>query len=474
MSRLTLYFILGSLLMSFGCKTLDPEPVPQLTFEVPETFSARAENPDDFPLIQEWWQSLNSPELDAMIQMGLDKNYDLNVSKARISQAEASLEKERAQLKPSLGFSLGGDKKQTRIKNSQTRSNTGSHSWDGSLTGAYTVDLWGEARAGVEAKNLALEAANQDLKDASLTLSTEIAQTWVNLISVRSRKKILENQIKINTTHLDLQKLRFLHGKASALDVSQQREALAEALSLVPLLEKEASELLNTLGFLMGTPPGVPVQVSTQELPTGMIPAEPGLPADLLANRSDIRAVRVRLLSAVFDVEAAKADLLPSFTLSAAALFSSGSLDLLFQNWVASLGAAFAGPLFDGGLRQAEVKRVRAKMDELIHLYARTVARAIKEVEDSLVGIRRQKEYIERLTQELDAARLTLKDARVQYLNGQTSYLNYLTAWVGIERLERQLVSEHANLVKEKIVLYRTIGWQLPENKTVTPAIGAE
>ena len=56
--------------------------------------------------------------------------------------------------------------------------------------------------------------------------------------------------------------------------------------------------------------------------------------------------------------------------------------------------------------------------------------------------------------------RLTLRDARLQYQNGQSSYLSYLIAWTRIEKLERQLVGERAAFIKERIGLYRAIGWK--------------
>jgi len=151
---------------------------------------------------------------------------------------------------------------------------------------------------------------------------------------------------------------------------------------------------------------------------------------------------------------------LPALNLSASAAFSSGSLDLLFQNWVVSLGAALAGPLLDSGARKAEIERTRAVVREEINTYAQTVANAIREVEDALVAIDRQKAYIELLEQELSAVKVTMQDARVQYLNGQSSYLNYLSAWATMERLERQLVSEQATYVKERIALYNVTGWR--------------
>ena len=481
MIRVSLYLICaGVILMSgvvSGCRTTGREPVSVLPVEIPQDFSGPAgqtKTPPD-PPIRNWWQTMDSPELSGLIRAGLAANYDLQVRRARIDQARASLEKERAGLSPELDYSLGGKRASTRVKTDQGAATDGSHSWDGSLTGTYTVDVWGEVRAGIQARTLELEAARLDLNDAALDLSADIAEAWVDIISARNRLEILDSQIQVNQTHLDLQKLRFLNGRASALDVSQQRESLAQALSSRPLLEKEARQLMNELGFLTGETPGQPVSVATPALPETIPMADAGIPAALLENRSDVRAARMRLLASRSEVEAAKADLMPSFTLSASALFSSGQLDLLFENWVATLAAQLGGPLLDGGRRRAEVERTRAVVREQLNLYAQTVSSAIREVEDSLVGIDRQKAYIEQLEQELEAVRLTLKDARIQYLNGQSSYLNYLTAWTRIERLERQLVDERATYVKEGINLCRAVGWQAAgtENTLSAQNLGA-
>ncbi len=139
-------------------------------------------------------------------------------------------------------------------------------------------------------------------------------------------------------------------------------------------------------------------------------------------------------------------------------MFSSGHLDLLFHNWVATLAGSIAGPIFDGGFRKAEIERVKAVANEQLNIYALIVAGAIREVEDVLITIQKQDDFLKLLGQELEAVKLTLKDARIQYQNGQSSYLNYLVAWTSIQRLERQLISERAIYLKDRIDLYRVLG----------------
>ncbi len=450
-------------LMTTGCKTLAPEPAVQLPLELPGAYVFQAdasgvESPGE--TAREWWLKMDRPELNALIEQGIEGNHNLKVLSARVDQARASLKKESAGLKPGLDYSFGGEKDYTRTQSGKNQGGTyaNSHSWDASLSGSYPVDAWGQIKAQVRARDLTLEAAVRDLNDAVLELACDISKTWVDIISARKRKAILASQIQFNQTSLELLKLMFLNGKASALDVSQQRESLAQVLALEPLLEQEEALLLNELAFMTGTTPGRRLPVQASELPSPLMPENPGIPADLLENRADIQAARLRLLSSQSDVEAAKADILPSFTLTARAVFSSGRLEMLFHNWAASLGAAVAGSLLDGGEKKAEVERVRAEVKENLHLYAQTVAQAIREVEDALVTMDRQKAYITRLEEELSAARLTLGDARIQYLNGQSDYLSVLTARLAIEGLERQLVGERASLLNEEIGFYRALG----------------
>nr|WP_320190812.1 efflux transporter outer membrane subunit [uncultured Desulfobacter sp.] len=446
-----------------GCNLISPDPAAVMPIEMPDAYVHQTEtetpqsgekNPDGG-----WWLAFDVDELSDLIQTGLGANHDLNVLKARADQALADAKSKKSNLSPTLDYSLGGEQyySQSKIRG-QSSSSDHDHSYSAFLGAGYTLDIWGKNRADVNAAALEYLAALQDLEDGALTLSTDIADTWVDIVSVRTRMQVLTRQIEANRMTLKLQELRYINGMATALDVSQQRQSLAQVLSAMPLLEKEEKQLVNAMGLALGRTPGAPVVVATTALPQTFLAPQPGIPADLLENRADIRAARMRLDAAALDVESAKADLLPELTLSASAAFSSGSLDLLFQNWVLSLGAALAGPLLDGGDRKAEIERTRAVVREEVNTYAKTVANAIYEVEDALVAIDRQKAYIQRLEQQLVAVKVTLQDARVQYLNGQSSYLNYLSAWASMESLERQLVSEQATYVKERIALYKVTG----------------
>lgn len=457
MQRVVFLAILIGIIIFSGCKTFEPEDDITPSMTMPQKFSLDAG-------INDTVSSLNlfedNEELKSLITDALINNFDLKILKARINQVKAMVAKEEAAFFPDLGFSIGGQKQGTQVKKSHGESSRfdGTHSWDGSLTSTYTADVWGEAEAKKKAQEFNLKAAKWDLEESTLELTTTIAQIWIGIISTRNEKRILIDQIDNNKTLLELQKFRFLNGKANALDVSQQHEVLANANSQVPLLEKQERILLNRLVFLSGHNLIDAVRVNQKKFPEIIPLPKVGVPLNLLDNRPDIQAARLRLSSSRWQISAAEADLLPSFNVTARALFSSGKLDLLFQNWVATLAGSIAGPIFDGGFRKAEIERVKAVANEQLNIYALIVAGAIREVEDVLITIQKQEDFLKLLGQELEAVRLTLKDARIQYQNGQSSYLNYLVAWTSIQRLERQLISERAIYLKDRIDLYRVLG----------------
>lgn len=408
------------------------------------------------------WRFFESAELEHLVASALENSFDIKAVRARQLQAQASVKKADAAFLPALNYSIGGQRNATRVKKttSSPSRDDSSHSWDVSATGTWTPDIWGEVAAGSRSKKALAAAVDEDLEAARQDLVRQIAEHWIDIIAARSRMEILDRQIEVNEAQLDLQKFRYANGKANALDVSQQSEALAQIRAQKPLLERNTAILVNAIGLLSGKAAPDPDMVKTNGLPGIQDIPQAGLPSDLLAQRPDIRGGQYRLEALAWDVKEARADLLPSLALTARALFSSGSLDLLFDNWVATLAAALTGPLFDGGLKKAELERRKAVVKEQTAVYAKLVAGAIFEIEDLLATVVTQDEYIRLLEQELAIAKLTLKDAQIQYMNGKSSYLTYLTVLNRSEKLERQLIEERASALKYRVRLHRALGFK--------------
>ncbi len=449
--------VLAICILLCGCAAFDPQSRTGPPLEMPRTYTLFGEGVSDMGM---WWQAFESPELNDLVTEALKGNFDIQTAWARLRQAEAVARQVGAASLPSANYDLGASKSRIQTKPSENAftQTTVQKSYRAGLAASYEVDLWGRVRAEQEAEVIFAAAVREDLDAAAVTIAGEVVKTWLNIIATRREMAILREQIQTNETLLKLQEIRFANGLAQGLDVSQQRAALAGARSGLPLLVLAERQLFNSLALLLGRSSSQALQVDQGTLP-GLIPVPAtGVPVDLLASRPDVRSAGLRLHSADWEVSAARANRLPSLSLSASATFSSGSVDLFFDNWIATLAASITGPLFDGGRRKEEVTRTRAVAEERLANYAKTVAEAIKEVEDNLVAEQLQGEYLSLLKDQLKATRLTLKNAGLQYQNGQSDYLSYLAAWSSIQNLERQIVVEEATLIKNRVALYRAIG----------------
>jgi outer membrane protein, multidrug efflux system len=446
-----------SILAINACTLFPPQERERSPVELPEEYSLYTEGKTPS---NKWWESFGSQELNQLVNEALANNFDIQSAWQRLKQAESALDKTNANRWPTLNYDARAEKQwiNARTSANSKRINTDVENWSAGLSAAYEVDLWGRLRAQRQAEEFAFQASREDFEAAKVTISATIIETWLNLLATRQQIAIVVDQIQTNTTLLELQEFRFVNGRVKALDVSQQRQALASVKSELPLLELAERQLLNSLAFLLGKTSLNGFSIAQAELPEVIYLPKTGLPADLIAARPDVRAAGLRLKSADWTVSASRADRLPDITLSARSAFSSGKLDLLFDNWVNTLAAGITGPIFDGGKRSAEVDRTRAIAEGRLTDYAKTVANAMKEVENSLAAETQQQKYILRLTEQKQATEMSLKNARLQYINGQSDYLSYLAAWTSNQNLARKLVSENANLIINRVALYRTLG----------------
>jgi NodT family efflux transporter outer membrane factor (OMF) lipoprotein len=445
-----------------SCRTLKPQRADPLSDAVPGSFSGSYEsrrNPE------QWWLDFESDELTRLVEAALGGNLSLAQAEARLRQAEALARKEGAALVPDLSLTAGAGRTRRESESSPAREEGhGSSESDTTedyslgLAAGYEVDLWGRIRSGRRSAARRAEASLEELNTAAISVSGLLAERWLTLVAQKAQLRLLKEQLKANRTFLELQELRQRKGGAVALDVYQQRQIVAATESRIPQAELQIMLLRHQLCVLLGKPPRTALDLSQESLPAPAPLPDPGLPADVLANRPDVQAAFLRLDAADWDVSAARADRLPAIRLTGAMSYKSDEIQTLFDNWLMNLAAALSAPLIDGAGRRAEVDRTRAVADERLARYREVVVNAIREVEDALVRETKQTEYLSALERELAAGRGALEEARARYRKGASDYLPVLTAIVAVQRLERNALEARRALLVNRVGLYRALG----------------
>lgn len=451
----SILLVLGIALFN-SCTHLKPAEHTGPGVTMPETYSLYEETslaPDH------WWEEFNSKELDTLIDEALSENLTVKQAYARLGQAEAIAVKAGAPRYPDLELFAGISETRRRITDGQLVDQTVTDSFKNlSLISSYEVDLWGRISSRQKSALLNVEASREDLYTAAVTLTSEVTTRWLAIISVRNQLELLRSQIKINKTTLDLINLRYMKGAATALDVYQQRLALAESLTLIPPMEALEQTLRNELAVLLGQPPQSALILVSDSLPAITTLPAAGIPADLLSQRPDVRAAGLKLRAAEWDVTAARADRLPAIRLTAEAGFSAGTFPLLFENWLARLAGSLAAPIFKGGELNAEVERQSRIAEERLAVYGQTVLTAIREVEDAMVNEQKQVEFLSAQGERLNIARQSHQEALVRYRKGLNDYLPVLSALITVQRLERDIVLARFDRLKFRVQLHRALG----------------
>lgn len=450
-----LFLLLMFLIICLGaCSPFAPEPRPGLENELPGRFSVS----ESGKRTGRWWEELNDPELNKLVEEALSGNFSIKEAWARLNQAHALSVKAGADRFPDLNFNAGASQGRQGIDNDAVSSTNEIKDYSFGLSSSYEIDLWGRIRSEKEAVYLDEQAVKEDLNTAAMTLTAAVARDWANIISQRMQKRLLKKQLKTNRTYLELIELRFRKSLVSALDVFQQRQTVERIRAQIPKVEEQEALLMHDLALLLGRTPKSYVKITRKDLPVpNKIPAM-GLPADLLIFRPDVRASRLRLMASDWKVSAAKAARLPAVRLTGNARMGADDIDLVFDNWLLTLAGNLTAPIFDAGRRKAEVQRTLAKADESLWVYKRIVYTALKEVEDALVSEKKQGEHIKALKKEKTAASRALNEAMARYRRGVSTYLPVLTQNLSVQSLERDIIAQETLLLIRRISLYRALG----------------
>ena len=259
-----------ALLFGLGCAHFDSRSRPEERVTVPKAYSLY---PGEQRKLGPWWKQFNSIELNGLIEKALSSGFSIQEAWARLRQAEARAVQARADRVPD--FNISGSSRYTERQESgagdvqnasvdRGRSGGGSEFYSLSLASSYELDLWGRVRATSKAAGFDVVASREDFRTAALTVSAEVAEVWLNLISQREQLDLLTRQIATNQEILELLQLRFLNGLSSAVDVYQQKQILAQVEATRPLVRAEEKALEMQLAVLLGILP-LELKVKTQK-----------------------------------------------------------------------------------------------------------------------------------------------------------------------------------------------------------------
>ena len=423
--------------------------------ELPESYDGATVEGEP---LDRWCSDFGADRLEALVDRAFEDNLDLRSSWARLKQARAAARQAGARRFPSLNLEGSYSRTEQPTLPDAIRDQVDKNQYRASIGAQYELDLWGRMANLQQAAKLDAVAARADVESMAMSVTSRIATTWFNVVYFRARKDLLEQQLETSKRFLELTRLRFSRGRASAADISQQRQQIESLRGQMANVEAQRQLAQHQLSVLVGEPPTEAVAGERSELPELPAKPAPGVPADLLERRPDVRAAIKRLEAADERTAAAVKDQFPSIRLSFDLFTQTANIQEMFEELFWSATASISQPLFDGGQRFAAIDEAEGRAESLLYQYGKTVLEALKDVEDALVSERQQADFIESLREQVESARRVLRLNRERYARGVASYLRILTALQSLQSLEQQLLEARRQQLSNRVQLCRSLG----------------
>jgi NodT family efflux transporter outer membrane factor (OMF) lipoprotein len=414
--------------------------------------------------IARWWETFNDPVLNSLIRRGIEDNLDLRQAQARIRQARAGRAFARGGLWPTVDTSAAYRRSRSGGEDGDERS-----LFDAGLDAAWEVDVFGGLRRNVEAADADVRAAVEDSRDLLVTLASEIAINYADLRLIQRQLTISQENLVAQRRSADLTRRRFAGGFVSGLDVANADALVSGTESQIPAIEASRRQTIYALSVLLGQEPGALLGELSAAAPVpGTPPQVPiGLPSDLLLRRPDIRRAEARLRASTARIGVATADLFPRFSLTGSFGLSGEKLSDL-GNWSSrswSFGPTVTWPLFDAGRIRANIAIQNATQEESLLAYRSTILLALQEVENALIAYSKEQERRKALANTVAANRRAVELATQLYTQGQTDFLNVLSAQRSLLSSEESLAASDRTVATNLITLYKALGggWEVEE-----------
>lgn len=336
-----------------------------------------------------WWEKFKDPQLNRLIEVALADAPNFQIAQSRLLRSQRIAEGAISPLLPSADLS-GVVSREHYTANwiipPPFGGITASYG-NLALNFQYELDFWGKNRQALAARISEVRAAEADVAASRLIISTAVASAYFQLQTSMVLLQIDKDILKQRTELQKITSTRLAHNIISSIPHNQANVDTQSAELAVARAKQAVQTSRHQLAVLMGKNPfNTKIDLPKYAYHENSLRLPPIIPANLLGRRPDIAASRWRVEAAAHQVNVAKARCFPNINLSGflsyqalglGRLFSPSSKDLNIQG-------AFDLPIFDAGLRRANVDTRYAEYDSAVNQYNQTILTALREVADQL------------------------------------------------------------------------------------------
>jgi outer membrane protein, multidrug efflux system len=428
----------------------------------------------------DWWALFGDARLNELEDQLGRANPTLAAAADVYDQARSLAAEAQSALSPQVSANAGTSYNKSsvnrlfRAPNSNAPLREASNVWG--LAASWEPDFWHALRNTAHAQKRLAQAGAADLATARLSLEAELASDYIAVRGLDAQLEVLRQSIVSYQAAVEVARLRTQGQIASGLDLARALSQLDSAQAQETETRLQRDLMQHAVAVLVGAMPSTFSITPTAEfrLAPPQLPA--GVPSELLQRRPDIASAERQMAAANAEIGVSRAAFYPNVTFNLTGGFQDSGFSLLsLPNSLWSVGAAAVEPLFDGGLRRAQLRHSWAQYAQTRDSYRATVLAAFQEVEDGLSQTQRLATEDSQEHEAGDQAGQALSISTMLYKDGLDNYLSVSVAQVQALATQLTEVQIRIRQIQAAVSLIRALGggWTvqaLPDEKQTLQA----
>ena len=479
--RLNLLTIITSIVLTWGCsiprQAQDPQGKP-----LPDSYPYRAAARDTGATLADipWKQFFPDEELVQLIDTAIANNPDLQMALQRIKISSAYMQTAKGALLPRLSADATvsgthyGKYTQEGVGNFDTNLSDNINNdqkvnesftpnfWLGFNT-SWEMDIWGKLNSRKK-ETFAKYLASQEGRNAIQTaLVSQVASLFYTIKGLDQEYKVLQENIALQDTALEKVKALMEGGRATQLAVQQFQAQSLHTQNAAEEVVRRRNEAENQLNALIGRFAGSVARDTVSEKWSVLIHLDSvklGFPAQIIANRPDIREASYQLAASKANVDATRKAFFPSFTISGYTAFNAFKGALLFNgsSLAYSVLGGLSAPIFQQNKLKAEFNIATSEQQNAFLQYQKNILNAYQEVSTSLSNFEAAKKMYALTTKEADALKAGVQTANDLYIGGYAGYLEIIAAQKSMVQAQVEQIQLRRDILLSLVDIYRSVG----------------
>lgn len=462
-----------------------PTPLPTASASAPIHGGEAQQLINDRDIPFEWWELFQSAAINSLVEKAFKANPTIAAAQAALAQAQEFVYAQRGQYFPTVageyqaerhkisgnltndnapGVQGNGDNLSAPLQDPSHYPYTAPLYYDfqtAELTVGFVPDVFGSNRRQVESLAAQSDAQRFALEATYITLASNVVAAAIQEASLRAQMEATRQIIAAQKQSLQILRDQLRVGFAMRIDVAAQETALAQAMAMLPPLEKQFEQTRDQIRALVGNLPNEDV-AETFELDALQLPRELplSLPAKIIKQRPDVRAAEAQLHAANAQVGVAVAAMLPQFAITASAGGNADQFSWMFRRggpfW--NLVGNVTQPIFQGGTLLHRKRAATEALKQAAAQYQSAVITAYQNVADTLHASLSDADTLTAQVAAEDAAKVTYDLTRRQMEVGYVNYLSLLGAETAYEQALLNRIQAQAARLADTVALFQALG----------------